>query len=205
MTNLKGSTSRYVLVALCVVVVLTTLALVIMNYWTKNSGMPALDQVLSGQTYEDGYKAGFLAAREKFSKTPVLPQGMEVKSVFGEVKTVNKDSLTVLVTSLDTDPMVDGVSDTRTVNINKDTKIFKQISLSVDEFRNKMDAWNQSDKSQPMPQPFKEVAMSLSDLKAGTKVTITSNEDVRLKDGFLATAISTTEAAPSMPMPQATN
>ncbi len=195
----QGSLSRYILVVLCIAVVFTTLVLIALNSWVKNrelSGIPAIDQVLSGQTYEDGYKAGFMAAREKFSIKPPMPANIEVKMVNGEIQALSNDSMEVLVTSLDTDPTVDGVSDTRTVAIDKNTKIEKRINLQPEEINKRMADWSQdgAKKGEIPPLPYTLVPVKLSDLKVGMEITISSDESLRLAESFLAKSIMVNEA-----------
>lgn len=200
MNTQQSSLSRYILVVLCAAVVFTTLVLVILNTWMKTerlTGVPAIDQVLNGQSYEDGYKDGFLAAREKFTKSPPLPQNVEIKMVSGEIKTIGQDGLTMLVTSLDTDPLVDGVSDTRTVAITKDTKIIKRVMLTPEEMNKRTQAWaaEGAKKGTPPPAPFTDMAIKLSDLKVGMQISVTSDESLRLLESFTATTIVINQAA----------
>ena len=113
------SYSRYVLVALCIAVVFTALVLVALNAWMKQ---PGENMVFKGSGYTDGYRDGFNAAREKMKIVAGSDILEDATSSNGEVISVSSDRLVVKQTSLDTDPVVDGVDNERTVTLAKDAK-----------------------------------------------------------------------------------
>ena len=193
--NNQTSYSRYVLVVLCIAVAFTAFILVILNTWSNHKtftfGIPAVDQVMQGQTYEDGYKAGYQAARQKLSTRPPLPPGTPVTTANGTITSVNAVSLTMVVDSLDTDELVDGVSDTRTVNIATSTAIILRTNLSIQDMEKQMTTWREDGmkKNQPPPAPYKESHLNIADLKPGQTITVVTSNDLRLQSSFTATKI----------------
>lgn len=194
MNNDKVSLSRYILVILCVSVVFTALILIILNSWVQNkrlsssggSGIPAIDQVLFGQSFEDGYKAGYLAARSKYQRMAPLPEGMPVMGLSGTVESINDKQLVVLADNLDVDEIVDGVSLKRTAMVDEQTKFLMRTPLSPEEQSRQIEAWSRNTGDVPPPLPYTEKTISLKDIKAGQNVSVTADEDIKLKESFSA-------------------
>lgn len=186
--NNQVSLSRYILVILCVSIVFTALTLIVLNSWVQNkrlsdltSNVPGLNQ-LTGKTFEDGYKAGYLAAKEKYRSVPPTPEGVAVLSLMGTINSVDGQQLSVTATSLDTDPTVDGVPNERTIVVSTSTSIVLRTNLSAQDFTKKMEEWNKSEDKTKVtpPTPYTEKSLSISDLKPGQTISVTSNEDLRL-------------------------
>lgn len=196
MNNDKVSLSRYILVILCVSIVFTALVLIILNSWVQNkrlsqgtSGIPAIDQVLFGQSFEDGYKAGYLAARSKYQRIAPLPEGMTIMGLSGTVESINDKQLLVLAENLDVDEIVDGVSLKRTVMVNEQTKFLLRTPLSPEEQSKQIEAWSRNTGDVPPPLPYTEKIISIKDIKVGQGVSITADEDIKLKESFTATEV----------------
>lgn len=194
MNNDKVSLSRYILVILCVSIVFTALILIILNSWVQNkrlssgggSGIPAIDQVLFGQSFEDGYKAGYLSARSKYQRMAPLPEGMQIMGLSGLVESVNDKQLVVMAENLDVDEIVDGVSLKRTAMVNEQTKFFLRTPLPLEEQSKQIEAWSRQSGDIPPPLPYTEKNITIKDIKAGQNISITADEDIRLKVSFTA-------------------
>ncbi len=196
--NNPTSLSRYILVILCSSVVFTALVLVILNSWMQNKRLASLglggtgvDQIFGSQSFENGYKAGYQAAREKFAAVAPLPAGIAITAISGTIKSINGQQIVVTATNLDTDPYIDGVSNDRTIIVTASTTLMQRTFLSAEEQARQMDRWTKSadrDKTAP-PSPFTEKPLKLSDLKVGQTVAVMANEDIRLKESFNATQV----------------
>lgn len=199
--NKQISLSRYILVILCSSIVFTALVLVVLNSWMQNQRLATLgsgigiDQIFGSQSFENGYKAGYLAAREKYTKIAPLPAGTVVTALSGTVKSVSDKQIVVTATNLDTDPYVDGVSNDRTVLITASTTVMQRVFLSPEEQAKQMDRWSRSaDKNKTSaPAPYTEKKLNLSDLKPGQTVAVMADEDIRLKESFTATQVVLTQ------------
>lgn len=200
--NKQISLSRYILVILCASIVFTALVLVILNSWMQNQrlaslglGSTGVDQIFGSQSFENGYKSGYLAAREKYTMIAPLPAGAVVMALSGTISSVNDKQIVVTATNLDTDSYVDGVSNDRTVLITASTTIMQRIFLSPEEQAKQIDKWSKTaDRSKTSPPaPYTENKLSLSDLKAGQTVAVIADEDIRLKESFNATQVILTQ------------
>jgi hypothetical protein len=189
-----ASLSRYILVILCVSIAFTALVLIALNSLMQNrklSGASSgiVDQIFSNQAYENGYKAGYLAARDKFSKVAPLPEGAIVTSITGKVDSVDAKGVKLTVTNLDTDEYVDGVSNQRLALVTASTTIVTRSFLSAEEQAKQLERWSESGSKKAPPVPYTEKAINLSGIKPGDNVIAVANEDVRLKDSFNATQL----------------
>jgi hypothetical protein len=192
--NNHASLSRYILVILCVSIVFTALVLIILNSWMQNkqlAGLSGVGGMLTGQTYENGFKEGYLAAREKYQTIQPLPEGASVASFSGNIESLSDSSINVRATNLDTNEIVDGVSDVRNVMIDENTKIFSRTLLPQEEQDRLYAAWQKSGAAQgnPPPKAYKETEIKLSDLQNGQTVMVTANDDIRLQNSFVASEV----------------
>jgi len=187
--NTQGSLARYILVVLCISIVFTTLVLIALNAWTTNNKLSLMslntqstEQPVGGRSYEDGYRAGYNAAREKLkNKPPIIGPSFYIT---GQIVSIGNNLLTVKETNLDTDEIVDGVSDIRTVNITTSTKIVLRQQIDQKTFQSQMNDWQKSSHNTPPPLPFTEKNIAFSDLKVDHQVSVRANEDIRLADKF---------------------
>lgn len=194
MKNDKVSLSRYILVILCVSVVFTALILIVLNSWVQNkrlssgsgSRIPAIDQVLFGQSFEDGYKAGYLAARSKYQRMSPMPEGMPVMGLSGQVESVNSNQLVIMAENLDVDEIVDGVSLKREAMLDEQTRFLARTPLSPEEQIRQMEVWSRNAGDSPPPLPYTEKIITVKDIKAGQVVSVMAEEDIKLKESFIA-------------------
>lgn len=193
-----ASLSRYILVVLCIAVVFTALVLVVLNAWVNNKklsvpsmGIAAVDQLMNGQTYEDGYRTGYLAAREKFKTIPVSSSDAAVTGLSGTIISLGNGIITIKAESLDTDPLVDGVSDLRKISVPTSTKITIRTFLSPEKQNELAEKWRDNGmlNDEPSPLPYTDDAVKLSDLKVGMQISVSASENIRLKESFAAASI----------------
>lgn len=194
--NNPSSLSRYILVILCVAIVFTALVLIVLNSIVQNkrlsglkSGIPAIDQIMTGQSYEDGYRAGYKAAREKGGFLMPTPTGAPVLSLSGTIESVSADKVVFKVLSMDTDELVDGVSSSRTAVIATSTQILVRKYLNQVELAKQME---QTSKNKALAVPYMENTGKTTDLKPGQDIAVTAKEDIGLKDEFTVAQIIVT-------------
>lgn len=192
--NNRASLSRYILVILCISIAFTALVLVGLNSWVQNkrlSGENAgiVGQIFSNQAYENGYKAGYLAARAKYRRVAPLPEGAVVTSISGTVASVESNAVKLNATNLDTDEYVDNVSNVRLVMTNASTTIVQRNFLSQEEQTKQLEKWNRNGSRNSPPLPYSEKTIKLSDIKPGDSVVAVADKDVRLEESFNATQI----------------
>lgn len=180
------SASRYILTALAVILVITAFILVALNAFTIQS-QPL--RIVPKKTAEQGYIEGYQAARKKYHAICPIAN-LEAFSFTGTVQSVSGKSITVLQTSLDTDPAADGVSNTRTVTIASSTLIQETIVKTPEQLaKDAQDLQTSLKKGGTISPPSSFVPSSVSDIKAGQTVFIQSDTDVRLLSTISATII----------------
>ncbi|MBI5654725.1 hypothetical protein HZC53_03690 [Candidatus Uhrbacteria bacterium] len=186
----NASTSRYILTALCIILVITAFILVGLNALNIENrlGIKILPSPTNAQLQEQ-YKKGYLAAREKIA--PLCPMvNRSGNSLSGTVKSVSGNTLTVEQKTFDTDETVDGVSNIRKVTLSANTPIQLLASKPQDVLSKELADFKPDPKnpSNP-PSPFTITTIRVSDIKVGDAVTITSNKDLRLMAEFAATMV----------------
>lgn len=167
-------------------------------------------------SYQAGYQAagGSTAPSTTTATNPAPPANPRsvngtVVSVSGSVVTISSLELARL-----TDPSATAPA-TAKVTVDQSTKITKQhlmtpaeLQKANDDFNAQMKTYNalspaERQKTQPPapPTPMTFVDASLSDLSAGTQVTVTAADPLKGKDAFTATAV--TVPAPALTGTQA--
>lgn len=169
------STSRYILTALAIILVITAFVLVGLNALNMQNKL-GLPLGTSNQAREQ-YKLGYQAAREKLKAIcPMVERHSE--TISGTVTAVSADRLAILQDTFDTSEAIDGVPDTRVAIVSAATKLQLQTNKPQDQLNREMTAFKPAPGATP-PSPFIMTSAKLSDIKAGDKVMITSDKDVR--------------------------
>ncbi|MFA4955197.1 MAG: hypothetical protein WC641_07870 [Patescibacteria group bacterium] len=181
----QKSTSRYILTALSIIVVVTALALIALNafdlenrlgwnMWRINSGNQAL---------ADKYKEGYLNARATYQKMCPLVN-RQGSTITGRVEEVGKNSIVITQDYFDTDAQIDNVSNMRTVEITKNTDLTLNTAKPIDQL-NKETATFKPGSGNP-PSAFSVKEIGLSEIKLGDYVSIESDKDLRTVASFTA-------------------
>lgn len=179
------STSRYILTALAIILVITAFVLVGLNALDMQNKL-GLNLGGSNQAREQ-YKLGYQAAREKLKAScPMVERHSE--TISGTVTAVSGDKLTFLQDTFDTSEIIDGVKDTRVATVSAATKLQLRTNKPQDQLSKEMAAFKPAPGATP-PSPFITTSARLSDIKAGDKVIITSDKDLRLVAEFPALSV----------------
>jgi len=181
----RSSTSRYILTALAIILVITAFVLVGLNalqLQNRNGGIIGLTS-----SADQNYKEGYLAARAKYQS--ICPNGATLTlGVTGTVTNVGNNELSLTQQSLDTDPRVDGISDTRTILVNASTTFVQYVDKTPEQISNELKSFVGSATTEP-PSATTSKTISLSDIKPGSTVTVVAQEDVRLADHIQAVRV----------------
>lgn len=184
------STSRYILTALAIILVITAFVLVGLNALNIEQRLglsPGIWGTDSAQL-EENYRLGYLAAREKYKG--ICPSVERQGSIIsGIVDSVEGDSLTITQDYFDTDEKVDGISDTRHANITANTKIELHTQKDQEVLSKELAAFKPGPDSTP-PAPFILSNIKLSDIKPGDRVNVISDSELRLAEEFTALTIN---------------
>lgn len=183
-----ASTSRYILTSLAVILVITAFILVALNAYQTQQGRGIRLGTPSGQTADQSYIQGYLAARSKYQAICPFAGGVAY-TVTGAVEKVSSRTITLFQKSLDTDSLVDRVSDERTILLTPETVIQKQVPKSPEDISKEIQA--QKDKGlAPPPLPYTIQRLSVADLQQGQTITVQSSSDVRLAPSITALTIT---------------
>ncbi len=193
----KNSTSRYILTTLAIIIVITAFILVGLNALQLEKRLASSPFSTAGTTELNAkYVEGYLAARQKYqAMCPFANQ--PVYSLSGTIQSINADgSLTVLQDSLESDELVDHVSDQRWITVTPQTVIARSVAKSQEQFQKEMSEFNQRRNVGSMtatpPLPITETSVQLRDIPAGSHVRVESDQDVRTLEHISATRISIT-------------
>lgn len=151
----------------------------------------------SSSPAKDSFAAGWEAARERLKETGYYfgDVNFPVKEVWGEIKQVNGNQVTVSIKPLD--PLADKSLDERTVKVNGQTEIIKKEKKSQTEYENEVAAYRQDNAElldgpvlpASYPNLFTERIIGLNELGPGQQVKVLANENIRDIKEFTATAI----------------
>ena len=174
---------------------------------------------------QNTYQAGWNAAEQKLAQSGMVPgldSNIPIKSISGTVEKIDGNKLTVKIVPLD--PLADPSTLERTVDVDNSTQFFQMVQKDPQEYQQEMAAFqktmqsqtqaqtsntaNKTNSAQPQtatpPMPFDKKQISLSDLKAGMQISITSNSDIKTAQEFTATEIDIQPTiSQSMPVPSA--
>ena len=189
------SKSRYILTSLAIIIVITAFILVGLNALhlenrLASSSFGKASKVELNAKYVEGY----LAARQKYqAMCPFASQ--PAYSLNGTVQSVNADgSITVTQNSLESDELVDHVSDQRWIIVTSNTIINRSVAKSQEQFQKETADFNSAraagSATVAPPSPMSEELVRLGDIPVGSRVRVESDQDVRTLERFSATRIS---------------
>lgn len=177
---------------LCVSVVGTALILVALNAWMNPGGISSRKTLLSeisDEGIEAAYAEGYNAARDRFRTAAFISFDPSIKQLTGTVVKNGSGKLVVKQTNLDTDPVVDGVSDERTVKLAADAKVYKETPKTSEQMNKELASFNTEKEGVEPPSPYTRTSIKLSDIPTGATVRVTTDSPVRLLEQITATEI----------------
>jgi hypothetical protein len=180
----RSSTSRYILTALAIILVVTSFILVGLNALNLQQRLqvPSLTST-GGQDTQAAYVSGYLAARKKYQNLcPITAQAQ--MGFAGTVQAISGTGLKVKAENLDTDLTVDGVDDVRVVSLAANATIQKSVQKTEAQLATELKA----DHNTP-PLAVTLTSMRLADIKLGDRVFVSSLSDVRLVQTIVASSI----------------
>ncbi len=191
------SKSRYILTSLAIIIVITAFILVGLNALHLENRLASSSFGKAGAVELDAkYVEGYLAARQKYqAMCPFANQ--PAYSLSGTVQSINTDgSLTVLQDSLESDELVDHVSDQRWITLTPNTIIMRSVAKSQEQFQKETAEFNSAraagSAAVTPPSPMSEELVQLGDIPVGSRVRVESDQDIRTLERFSATRISVT-------------
>ena len=134
-----------------------------------------------------------------------FPQISDVRAISGTVTEIRGNLLV-----LKADPLMnpfDEAPETRIVMITDATTIIKQISKDPDKFQRELEAYQSkltetpSEDFTPLPSPFTEETLLLSDIAVGNRVSVEAAENIKTAEQFTAVRIVLQESFAIPPPP----
>lgn len=185
----QKSTSRYILTALAIIVVVTALALVALNAFDLENrlGWNMLRINSGGQALADKYREGYLNARAAYAQ--ICPMvNRQGSTITGKIISLNKDTITIQQDYFDTDPLIDKVEQNRVASINKNTVFVLSTQKTAEQLARETSDFKPGTGTPPSPAVAREI--TFSSLKAGDRVTIESDRDLRTAAVFTAVKVT---------------
>ncbi|MCF7835728.1 MAG: hypothetical protein K9M15_01260 [Candidatus Marinimicrobia bacterium] len=170
------------------------------GYFAAGVGMGTQGVMVGDNTFEKGWEA----AEKRLAETGFAPmniEGLESKSVFGDVQEIKNDSIYVKIIPMS--PLSDPELDIRIVKIG-DTKIyqltekdFEQFDKEMQEFNKKLEAQQEKLLDNPdasfepidVPESFNKQEVGLDYIEVGQQVSVVAGEDITDKKEFVAKEI----------------
>lgn len=154
------------------------------------------------------FEAGKMAAKEelsaKLTASGLLPPEFPTYSLTGTVGTVGSDSFTLEVQQSVRNPLAEPAPTMRTVKVSAETKIVQVSARPAEDYQKELEQFNKdyqkfitdinagktgvTPPAQPSPVDRKDI--SLSELQAGSVVSVTASEDVFRAAAFTATEVN---------------
>lgn len=151
---------------------------------------------------ENTYQAGWNAAEARLKQRGQVPDSAGIKALTGTIDSVSGNTVT-LKDVFSPDPLADPSLATRTVQVAQDTKIYQIVQKDPAQFQQEVEAFKKANQANPAagsgtglqqmavpPQQSEQKEISLSDIKAGQRITVMSNDPIGDKKQFTATQIS---------------
>lgn len=160
------------------------------------------------------YQAGWDAAKQRLIDSGSVPStgmNVEVRAVSGQITEINGDKITLKIRPLE--PLADASLDTRIITVDSNTKITSMVPKDPKEFATEMEAYSKkmsaninvtpnmtkvgSTSTPPVPyvpitppESFTKTTISVSDLKVGQTINVTTDKNIKDVKEFSATEIS---------------
>ncbi len=186
--NSHASTSRYILTALSIILVITAFILVGLNALEIQKGGSLFSFGAPSQAQLNAqYRAGYLAARAR-EQTLFPAIAMPITILNGTITNLTSDGFIINATNVDTNKIADGLDTRRNVKLTSTTVIQKVISKSPKDFAKELAAGVKLDKT--LPRPFTTQTIRASNLSVGENVTVMISKDARTNGTVTALTIN---------------
>lgn len=150
------------------------------------------------RTSANNYKAGWEAARARLIENGFIRENMEMSRVFGEIKEINGDKMTLKIRPVD--PLADQFLDTRIIIVDQNTKVYRAEIKNPKEYAAEIDAYNKLPKDKrpaDLPSSFKKTEISLADLQVGQTIEVRADKNIKDMKEFKVIEINYTQLASS--------
>ena len=150
---------------------------------------------------DNTFEAGWEAAKQRLSETGFMSliEGMEIKSVDGEVKQIQDNKISLKIRPLE--PLADPDLDNRIVEVDQNTKIYKLVEKDQAQYQKEMEEFNRRMEEQMKnpeavtelvvpPEPYNKEEISLADIKVGQRIAVSAQENIKDKKQFKAVEIT---------------
>ncbi len=143
------------------------------------------------------YEAGWMAASQKLEESGLLrPETAEIFTISGTITQISENQIIIKADPTVINPLAMQAPESRTVNITSKTKIIKQTPKTQEELAADEEKFvNEREKLEPeaeppaRPLPYTEKEIKLSELKTADKISVTSDQNIKLAAEINATEI----------------
>ena len=144
------------------------------------------------------YEAGWMAASQKLEESGLLrPETAEIFTISGTITQISENQIIIKADPTVINPLAIQAPESRTVTVNPETKIIKQIPKTQEELAADEEKFvNEREKLEPeaapptRPLPYTEKEIKLSELKIGDKISVTSDQNIKFATEITATEIN---------------
>ncbi|MDP2708526.1 MAG: hypothetical protein Q8O93_00525 [bacterium] len=158
---------------------------------------------------DNTFAAGWEAARRRLNDSNFFPlAGGEIKSFSGQVEAVEGNKIKLKIRPLE--PLADPELDRRIAEVAAETKIYELEQKDERQYQQEMEEFNQKMQSQSLtdpeaenniepaipPEPFVKKTIELAEIKAGSIINVSADQDIKNDKSFLATEIIAQMMAP---------
>ena len=148
--------------------------------------------ITQGVVKDDSFQEGWDAARQRLSQFQmggIMPPGMEIRSVNGNIQKIDGNAITVKINPLE--PLSDPKLDTRTIIVDSKTKISIAVQRDSQQFQKELQEYEEKmrailDQDAPAeknlvnpPASFDIKEIALSDLKKDQQISVIANENIK--------------------------
>jgi len=161
----------------------------------------------ANEAYQLGYSTAWEKARTAVEKAGIFPRMDKITSLRGEVIKVEGNKIYFKAQNVDPNPLNPQGPEERIARVTDETEIIKRVSKTTEEFNKEVEEFKQkraelqekAEKGEEVnmtltpPFPYKEVNITLKEIKSGDKIRVYSNDDIRLAKEFEVTKIYITE------------
>ncbi|MEI7890803.1 MAG: hypothetical protein WCI36_02440 [bacterium] len=182
-----------IIAGILMLILSTGVGFVIGNKTSKNGNVAGGEN-----TYQAGWDGAMKTLKDSGS-VPTMPEGIEIKNINGTIESINGNEIKIKVS---TPGLINTPALTiRAVTIDGNTKIVQLAQRDQAQIQKEMEAFNEKMKNKQAdaaidprdfptpPQMQEEKPATIADLKVGQMIMITTGEDIKTKQAFVALEI----------------